>query len=235
MRRIIQTIAAVLACLLLTLAPPAAARGQNAAPAWGDLSPDQQQLLMPFKDEWGSFPPEHREYLSHQARQWLDLPPEEQSRVRQQFRQWQQMPQEEKEQVRQAYHQYTSLPPERRQQVQNSWRQFHQVTPEKRQEMQKLPQEEQPVRGPEMQGEPHPRPSEPQQKVGIQHPDRVPRHRQELREQSQNRSRPSPPALQERAANLSPEQLQELRQRRQNKEAGSHKKKTKRHNRRATP
>ena len=95
MNPITKAIAATLACLLLTLGVAAAASGQNPVPAWSELTPDQQQLLVSFKDKWNSLPTGLRERLSNNSRKWLDLSPEERSTVREQFKQWQQTPQEQ--------------------------------------------------------------------------------------------------------------------------------------------
>ncbi len=159
MQRMIQAIAAMLACLLLTLGAAAAAPGQNPVPAWRELSPDQQQLLSPFKDEWNSLPADRRELLSNNSRKWLDLSPEEQSQVREQFKQWQQMPPEQQDRIRHSYDLYKGLPEDQRLQVQDSWRRFRKVTPEKPREI-PPPQIRKPEKHQEMQAQPQNRPPE---------------------------------------------------------------------------
>ena len=65
MQSLRRTIQMTFICLLFTLHVGTHAIGLGVAPDWNQLSPDQQKVLLKYKDDWKSLPSDRRDQLSN--------------------------------------------------------------------------------------------------------------------------------------------------------------------------
>ena len=87
----------------LVVAAPLAYADGGADPSWEQLTPDQQQMLGPYRKQWDRLPPQQREDLARGAARWQDMTPEQRERAQQRLKQWQNLPPEDRERVRERY------------------------------------------------------------------------------------------------------------------------------------
>ena len=110
-----------------------------AAPAWKQLSAQQQALITPaLQSQGGNFdqlPETRRAALVKGADRWLAMSPAQRNTATQQFQQWQQLSGREKTLVLERRERFRKLSPEQRKALLDTRHQFQQMPLEQQQEL----------------------------------------------------------------------------------------------------
>ena len=103
--------------------PAAVAPVAKPAPRWAQLSPQQQQVLVPLAAEWDGFPDTQRHKLLGVAEKYPKLTPQQQQRVQLRLQDWARLTPEQRHLARKNYKQLHELPPAQRQVLKDKIRQ----------------------------------------------------------------------------------------------------------------
>ena len=125
--RFIQALAA--AAWLLWLS---AAHADNRGPDWAQLSPSQQQVLAPLKDDWVNIEGPRRHKWVEIAKRYGSMTPAQQARLQTRMRQWASLSVEERAQVRERYKRLQEMPPEKREEIRRKWHEYDSLTEEEK-------------------------------------------------------------------------------------------------------
>ena len=82
------------------------------APAWNDLTPDQQRTLSPLAREWRDLPDERKRKWAGIADRFPGYTPEEQSRLQRRMETWFSLTPEQRTVARDQYGNLQRIPPE---------------------------------------------------------------------------------------------------------------------------
>lgn len=121
-------IGCLLACLLCSTT-------LHADTGFGDLSPDQQQVLAPFESEWASLDEADRQRLLATAERWLAAQPEQRRAAAERFARWQSLDPAQRERLRRRYQWFQDQPPERQRQLRQTMQRFRHLPPDERQRL----------------------------------------------------------------------------------------------------
>lgn len=130
-----KTLVAVIVCLSFAVqayaaAPPqpqsAVAQTKPAKPAWSALTPAQQQVLAPLKDDWHELDTVRRGKWVKVADQYPKMKPEQQQRLQKRMKDWAKLTPEQRRVAREKYTTIKKLPPAKREQVESQWQQYQQ-------------------------------------------------------------------------------------------------------------
>lgn len=118
--------------LLLALCAGAAFAQQGPAstpPAWEQLTPAEQELLVaPLRERWNANPRMRQRMLEH-ARRWQSLTPEQRRNAHHGMDRWAHMSPEQREHARALFQRMRAMDPEQRRALRERWRA---MTPEQR-------------------------------------------------------------------------------------------------------
>jgi hypothetical protein len=117
-----RAVAAII--LAWCLALPAWAGVLPAKPTWPELTPAQQQILAPLKDDWGTLDSPRRKKWLAIAERYPAMKPEEQQRLTQRMQEWTHLTPQQRQVVRQKHQAIKQLPPEKREQLNAKWQQY---------------------------------------------------------------------------------------------------------------
>lgn len=110
-----------------------------AAPAWKQLSPQQQALITPaLQSQGGNFdklPEARRAALIKGADRWLSMSPAQRNTATQQFQQWQRLSGQEKALVLERRERFRKLSPEQRKALLDTQQQFLKMPLEQQQDL----------------------------------------------------------------------------------------------------
>jgi len=110
-------------------APPPASSSTPAMPAWEQLTPAQQALLLaPVRERWNGNPGE-RERMYQHAQRWHDMTPVQRNRARSGMRRWHHMDPQQREEARALFGKMRNMSPEQRNALRDQWKA---MTPEQR-------------------------------------------------------------------------------------------------------
>lgn len=126
------TLALLLPCAVIA-APPSAQppEASPAMPAWEQLTPAQQAMLIaPVRERWNDSPDE-RARLYRRAQRWHDMTPEQRQRAHRGVKRWHHMDPQHRAQARVLFHKMRGLPPEQRKALREEWKA---MTPAQREE-----------------------------------------------------------------------------------------------------
>jgi hypothetical protein len=116
-----------LASALLAIAASVAC--SNAlAQTWEQLTPDEQRVLEPLKDDWPNIEPARRKKWLEITKRYNRMSPEQQDRLQTRMRQWAALSPAERKQVRERYKKLQDMPPERREEIIRKWREYDSLT-----------------------------------------------------------------------------------------------------------
>lgn len=105
--------------------PPAPVPAGVSLPAWGELTPQQQEKLAPLRDRWDQMPASRRvhalERLERRAR-WEAMTPEQRERLRRGARNFHDLPPELRETARASFQVVRALPEDERRATLARWR-----------------------------------------------------------------------------------------------------------------
>ena len=146
---------------ILILGLAAFAWGQPSGSSWEKLSPQEQQVLKPFKDRWDNLSPDRQERLRKGADRWQKMTPDDRKEAQDRFKRWQDLPPDQRDLIRKRYDEFRRLPSEEQEKIRNRSRWFRELPPEKRRELQErwqsLPEPERRELAPAGAEEEHPR------------------------------------------------------------------------------
>jgi hypothetical protein len=121
--------AKALAALTLGLCIALSAFGATAPkkqPDWSQLTPEQQQVLVPLASDWNNFDDLRRKKWLLTAKRYPKLKPEQQQRLQAQMRRWAELTPEQRRIARENYKKLEKQPPEKREVVKQKWREHQQ-------------------------------------------------------------------------------------------------------------
>ena len=108
-------------------------------PAWGrswdQLTPEERQVLKPFRDRWNQLPPERQERLRNGAERWRNMTPQERQEARERSRRGRGLPPEQRENIRNRFREFRQLPPEQQERIRGRYQWFRQLPPQERREL----------------------------------------------------------------------------------------------------
>jgi hypothetical protein len=104
----------------------AAAKLKASKPAWTELTPAQQEVLAPLKDEWHEIDTARRNKWIRVADRYPKMKPDAQQRLQTRMREWAALTPEQRQVAREKYQNIKKLPPEKRARVKSQWQQYQQ-------------------------------------------------------------------------------------------------------------
>ncbi len=112
-------------------APSTPSREQSAL-RWGELQPNQQQLLQTYAKDWDSLPPARQQALARGARRWLSMDPAARAEARERFQKWQKLPEERRQLIRKRWERFQQLDPQAKALVRQNFNAYMHLPPAKR-------------------------------------------------------------------------------------------------------
>ena len=97
----------------------------NSVSQSGELSGEEQKVLLAVAHSWKSLPDDERERLVHVARDYRSLSPEMQHRVSERLLTWTMLGTAECSSAREQFRKFRSLPPNKRRALINKWKKKH--------------------------------------------------------------------------------------------------------------
>lgn len=98
------------------------------AQTWQQLTPDEQRILAPLKDDWPNIEPARRKKWLEITKRYNRMSQEQQDRLQTRMRQWAALSPAEREQVRERYKKLQDMPPERREEIIRKWQEYDSLT-----------------------------------------------------------------------------------------------------------
>lgn len=125
--------AALLLAIVCATAQAAPMRGTDArhAPAWNELTSEQQADLSALARRWDRIPEPRRQLILERHARWKSLPPPKREALRDGARNFRQMSPRQREQMRMSMHALRGLPPDQQARLRQLWRS---MTPQQRRE-----------------------------------------------------------------------------------------------------
>lgn len=111
---------------------PADARAPEAPVAWSSLTPTQQHLLAPVRDQWDALPGKRQQRLVENATRWATLPPARQQQATQRLARWARMTPEQRRELQQNARTFRNLTPEQRARIREAFVRFQSLPPDQR-------------------------------------------------------------------------------------------------------
>jgi hypothetical protein len=104
----------------------AASQTKPAKPDWFELTPAQQNVLAPLKEDWGSLDTMRRKKWIKVADAYPKMKPAEQQRLQTRMKDWAKLTPEQRRVAREKYLALKKMPPAKREQVKMQWQQYQQ-------------------------------------------------------------------------------------------------------------
>ena len=95
-------------------------------PEWSELTPAQQQVLDPLKDQWGGFDAARRKHWVKIANRYPKMKPEEQQRLTTNIKEWAQLTPAQRQAAREKCKKLNCTSPEQRARVKSQWNKYQQ-------------------------------------------------------------------------------------------------------------
>jgi Protein of unknown function (DUF3106) len=110
-------------CLGLSVAH---AQSSKQNPSWGQLTPEQQQILAPIQGEWDKFEAVRKQKWLGITQRYPKMKPEEQARLQRRMQEWATLTPDQRRAAREKYREFEQLPPKERQVIREKWDQYTQ-------------------------------------------------------------------------------------------------------------
>ena len=129
----VKTLIAIILCLSFVApasaaAPvqpkPAATQTKPAKPDWSELTPAQQAVLAPLKQDWSSLDTLRRKKWVKVADGYPKMKPDAQKRLQARMQDWSKLTSEQRRVAREKFLAIKKMPPEKRAQVKTEWQQY---------------------------------------------------------------------------------------------------------------
>lgn len=114
-----------------------AALPQFEQPGWTALTPEQQRILAPLKQEWNEMDAFRRKKWIGIAQRYPSMSPDEQVSMQRNMREWARLAPEERKIAREKYKSLQKVPPEKRQSVRQKWEEYSTLTEEEKERYRK--------------------------------------------------------------------------------------------------
>lgn len=122
--------------LLLSLYSPAhAIVPELRQPAWGELTPEQKQILAPLSREWDKMENFRKKQWLGIAKRYPTMKPEEQARIQRRMQDWASLTPEQRAQARTRYKSLKISPPEKKQAIKQKWEEYKELPDEEKQRL----------------------------------------------------------------------------------------------------
>ena len=104
----------------------AASQSKPAKPDWSELTPAQQNVLAPLKEDWSTLDTLRRKKWVKIADGYPKLKPDAQKRLQARMQDWAKLSSEQRRVAREKFLAFKKMPPEKRAHVQSQWQQYQQ-------------------------------------------------------------------------------------------------------------
>ena len=130
-----KTLIAIILCLsfvapVSAAAPvqpkPAATQTKPAKPDWSELTPAQQAVLAPLKQDWSTLDTLGRKKWVKVADGYPKMKPDAQKRLQARMQDWAKLTPEQRRVAREKFLAIKKMPPEKRAHVKSQWQQYQQ-------------------------------------------------------------------------------------------------------------
>jgi hypothetical protein len=105
------------------------------APAWGQISPEQQQILAPLQKDWDSLSAERRRKWIGIAQRYPKMKPAEQERVQRRMNDWANLSPQQRRQARENYRTIGKLAADKRADLAQRWAEYQALPEDERQSL----------------------------------------------------------------------------------------------------
>lgn len=122
-------------CRLLLLLLLTAASDWLAAQSWDELTPAEQNMLLPWAEQWQDMADDERAQMLQGLRQWQQMTPDERLLARQRFTQWQSLTPAQRERLRQRFQRFRAMTPAQQARVRAGMQRLRALSPEQRQRL----------------------------------------------------------------------------------------------------
>ena len=82
----------------------ASSRGARPGVPWQQLSPEQRQVLAPYRERWNQLPPGRQQAIARGAERWQQMTPEQREQMHER---WRDATPQDREQAREKWHDAT--------------------------------------------------------------------------------------------------------------------------------
>jgi Protein of unknown function (DUF3106) len=100
-------------------------------PAWGQLTPAQQQILAPIQGEWDKLDAPRKGKWIGITQRYPKMTPEEQARLQKRMQEWATLTPDQRRTAREKYREFEQLPTAERQAIREKWDQYRQELAQK--------------------------------------------------------------------------------------------------------
>ena len=97
-----------------------------AKPDWSELTPAQQTVLAPLKEDWAGLDTTRRAKWVKVANRYPKMKPDEQERLQTRMQDWAKLTTEQRRAIRQKYLAIKKMPPASREHLKVQWQQYQQ-------------------------------------------------------------------------------------------------------------
>lgn len=132
--------------LLFTLPVTAATATSQEPPQWSQLTPQQQAILAPLKNDWDGFKPQRRKKWLGIAKRYPALAPEKQQRIQSRMKRWASLTPEERNAARARFRKRDRKTPEQREAHRNKWEQYQALPESEKRKFRETPARKSPRR-----------------------------------------------------------------------------------------
>jgi hypothetical protein len=112
-----------------------ASHGQAQAPAWAELTGEQQRILAPLRDLWSEIPAARRVKWIDITKRYPNMTAKEQQRLQSRMKFWASLTPQEREQVRERYRKLKEMPPEKREEIRRMWREYESLSDDEKKKL----------------------------------------------------------------------------------------------------
>lgn len=113
-----------------------AAQPMPKGPSWGELSPQERQVLAPLNSDWENMDLMRRNKWREIARRYPTMQESQQRRLEERMEAWSRLSSQERQAARERF---KALSPERRQELSNQWLEYQNLPQEQRQQLRQAP------------------------------------------------------------------------------------------------
>jgi uncharacterized protein DUF3106 len=125
--------------LWLCISLPVLAAAPKKPPTWGELTPEQQQILAPLASDWDKLEPARKRKWLGIAKRYPKMKPDEQARVQRRMQTWAKLTPKERQAARESYKKMEKLPPDKRQDLSKQWEEYNRLPEQERRKLGSAP------------------------------------------------------------------------------------------------
>ncbi|MDP2792941.1 MAG: DUF3106 domain-containing protein [Sulfurisoma sp.] len=127
MARAFLAVVSITLSLLLPLPANAVVSTLTQQPSWGELTPQQKQILAPLAGEWDKLEAWRRKKWVGIAQRYPAMKPEEQARIQRRMKDWVKLTPEQRTAVREQYRDVRKATPEQKEVLKQKWQEYKEL------------------------------------------------------------------------------------------------------------